>query len=360
MNLEPKFEKVQHTTAKPGRTIGLLANNYDSDETRLLLTPETCGRLIMNGWEINMETEAATTISYTDSDYAQYGVQITDRATALQADIVLSYAPIQDADAEKMKPGSALFCMFSHAFFSRSLINILKQQRITTLALDEVISHNGVQVFANIVDDVDGSAAIWYAQEALSFLGGGKGVLLGGIPGIMPCEILILGMGRKVIQAAKTALALGAQVTLMDNDMSELQVAEQLCGDRLVTCAIHPRPLASKVKTADVIFIDSCTHEFEFSNQYKAMVKKDAFILDFNLSSPSISTPRTVTQGLATCLYNLFSEIDLKQSLEATISTDSGVGHGVITYAGHLCNKLTGTVAGIHVVDLDILLANKN
>ena len=62
MNLEPKLEKVQHTTAKPGRTIGLLANNYDSDETRLLLTPETCGRLIMNGWEINMETEAATTI----------------------------------------------------------------------------------------------------------------------------------------------------------------------------------------------------------------------------------------------------------------------------------------------------------
>lgn len=56
MNLEPKLEKVQHTTAKPGRTIGLLANNYDSDETRLLLTPETCGRLIMNGWEINMET----------------------------------------------------------------------------------------------------------------------------------------------------------------------------------------------------------------------------------------------------------------------------------------------------------------
>lgn len=343
-----------------GRRIGMLANNHDSDETRLFLTPETCGRLISDGWKIAMETDAASTISYTDSAYADYGVDIVTRAEALGCDIVLSYAPLPVADVEKMRPGAVLMCMFSSALFSRSLIDALRQKLVCTIALDEIESHNGVQVFANIVDDVDGRAAMWYAQEALSFLGGGKGVLIGGVPGIMPCEVLIIGMGRKVQQAALGAIALGAQVTLMDNDMSELQIAQAVCGDRLVTCAIHPRPLASKVKTADVILIDSCTRDFEFPTQLKSLVKPDCFVLDFHLSSPSLSTPRTVTQGLATCIYNLFNEFQLKEGIENTLLTTPGVRHGVITYGGHLCNKLVASIAGMQVVDLEMLLSRTN
>ena len=213
-------------SARPsGRRIGMLANHHDSDETRLFLTPETCGRLISDGWEVCMETDAASPISYADTAYADYGVEIVNRADALGCDIVLSYAPIPAPDVEKMHPGAVLLCMFSPALFSRTVIEALKERVVCTIALDEIESHNGVQVFANIVDDVDGRAAMWYAQEALSFLGGGKGVLIGGVPGIMPCEVLIIGMGRKVQQAALCAIALGAQVTLMDNDMSELQLA---------------------------------------------------------------------------------------------------------------------------------------
>lgn len=348
---------VQHTS---GRRIGLLANNHDSDETRLLLTPETCGRLISDGWKIYMETDAASPISYTDANYADYGVQIVARTEALGCDIVLSYAPIPASDISKMRQGAALLCMFTPLLFERAVIDTLRERNICTIALDEVESHNGVQVFANIVDDVDGRAAMWYAQEALSFLGGGKGVLLGGVPGIMPCEVLIIGQGHKVRQAALGAIALGAQVTLMDNDMSELQLAQSVCGDRLVTCAIHPRPLANKVKSADVILIDSCTREFDFSNQFKSLVKPDAFVLDFHLSSPSLSTPRTVTQGLATCLYNLFCEFLLKQGIENSLLTNPGVRHGVITYGGHLCNKLVASVVGLQVVDLEVLLAHNN
>lgn len=348
---------AQHTF---GRRIGLLANNHDSDETRLLLTPEICGRLISDGWKICMETDAASPISYTDANYADYGVEIVARPQALDCDIVLSYAPVSAVDIDLMRPGAALLCMFSPLLFERSIIDALRNRHICAIALDEVESHNGVPVFANIVDDVDGRAAMWYAQEALSFLGGGKGVLLGGVPGIMPCEVLIIGRGHKVRQAAMGAIALGAQVTLMDNDMSELQLAQAVCGDRLVTCAIHPRPLASKVKSADVILIDSCTNEFEFSNQLKSLTKKDAFVLDFHLSSPSLSTPRTVAQGLATCLYNLFADFLLKQGIDNTLLTTQGVRHGVITYGGHLCNKLVATVVGLQVVDLDVLLAHNN
>lgn len=358
--LEPQLQQQEHISSQPGHKIGILANNHDSDETRLLITPEICGRLVSAGWRLCMETDAASPISYTDAAYREYGVEICSRSEALASDFVLTYAPVDVADVKAMRPGTVQMCMFSTALFNRTLEEQLMRKHICTIALDEVVSHNGVQIFANIVDDVDGRAAVWYAQEALSFLGGGKGVLLGGVPGILPCEILIIGSGRKVRQAARTALALGATVTLMDNDMSELQLAQSICGDRLVTCAIHPRPLTSKVKSADVVMLDSCTHEFEFPTQLKALVKKDAFVLDFHLSSPSLSTPRTVTQGLATSLYNLFAELDLKGGLENTLLTTPGVCHGVITYNGHLCNKLVGSVTAIPVVDLGILLAGTN
>ena len=358
--LEPQLCMEEQATATPGHRIGILANNHDSDETRLLLTPEICGRLITDGWEICMETDAASSISYADSAYAENGVRICSRKEALDCDFIMTYAPVMLDDIAHIRSGAAQLCMFSTSLFDRRLVDALRKKHITTIALDEVESHNGVQVFANVVDDVDGRAAVWYAQESLSFLGGGKGVLLGGVPGILPCEVLIIGNGRKVQQAAVTSLALGASVTLMDNDMSELQVAQSICGDRLITCAIHPRPLASKVRTADVVMIDSCTREFEVPADIKEMVKKDAFILDFHLSSPSLSTPRTVAHGLATCLYNLFSEFELKGGLENTLLTTPGVCCGVITYNGHLCHKLIGSVTGMQVVDLDMLLAGTN
>lgn len=358
--LEPQLKEQESATARQRRTIGIPANYHDSDETRLLLTPEICGRLRADGWKIFMESDAASPISYTDADYAEYGVEICDRKRALECDYVLSYAAVNVADVELMRPGSVQMCMFSTSLFDRAVIEALQRRNICTIALDEVNSHNGVPIFANVVDDVDGRTAVWYAQEALSFLGGGKGVLLGGLPGIMPCEVLIIGMGRKVMQAARCALALGALVTLMDNDMSELQVAQQICGPRLVTCAIHPKPLTKHVQTADVIMVDSCTHEFEFPTRLKALVKKDAFYLDFHLSSPSLSTPRTVTQGLATCLYNLFREIDLTGGLESTLLIKPGVCHGVVTYNGHLCFKLIGPITGLPVVNLEMLLTATN
>ena len=148
-------------SARPsGRRIGMLANHHDSDETRLFLTPETCGRLISDGWEVCMETDAASPISYADTAYADYGVEIVNRADALGCDIVLSYAPIPALDVEKMHPGAVLLCMFSPALFSRTVIEALKERVVCTIALDEIESHNGVQVFANIVDDVDGRAAM--------------------------------------------------------------------------------------------------------------------------------------------------------------------------------------------------------
>ncbi len=358
--LEPKLQEKVNTEDAPHGCIGLVGNYHESDETRLLLTPETCGLLISSGWHITMESDAAVSISYPDEAYAKYGVEIADRDTTLRNDIILSYQPLSKQDLGKLRVGSTLMCMFGSELFERDVLEVIIERKLCVICLDKVLSHNGVPVFANIVDIVDGYTAIWYAQESFSFLGGGKGVLLGGVPGIAPCEVLIIGEGTRVNTAAKAALANGATVTLMDNDMSALQLTQSECGPRLVTCAIHPHPLTMKVRSADVIFLDSCTNPFTFPTNLKAMVKKDAFVLDFNLQSPSLSTPRTIAMGLATCLNNLFKEFELKGGLDNSLATSIGLRNGVIAYGGQLTNKLVASVANMECVDLEFILGNAN
>jgi len=348
------------TTVRDDFDLGLVANDHDSEETRFLLTPEVCGLLCSSNLSICMETGAASSISYTDEKYASFGVHIVERETALLAEYVLSYAPLGYDDVMKMKDGAKLLCMFDAMLFRKDVLEALNSKNICVLCLDKVVSHNGVPVFANIVDEVDGRAALWYAQEALSFLGGGKGVLLGGVPGIDPCEVLVFGEGSRALAAVKAALALRASVTLMDNDISALQLAQAECGPTLATCVIHPRTLTNKVKSADVIILDNCTNPFEFPLHLKGAVKEDAFILDFNETSPSISTPRTVTMAVASCLYNFFNDIQLKHGFENALVTTPGMRIGVITYEGHVTNKLVASVTATEYYDLEVMLSSRN
>lgn len=340
--------------------IGLLGNDRDSVETRFLLTPEVCGLLISSGWKVKMETDAGSNISYSDDDYAAFGVEICSRQEALDADYVLSYSPLDVKDLQHIRPGATLMCYFTEIFFDSDVIDMLLEKRVCAISLDHAKSHNGVPIFGQIVAEIDGRTAIWYAQEAFSFLGGGKGVLLGGVAGIPPCEVVAIGCGPRILSAVKAALAARATVTLLDNDMSELARALNQCGNKLVTCAIHPRPLVTKISTADVIFLDDCTNSFTFPDELKALIKKDAFVLDFRLSSPSISTPRTVAMAVGTCMSNLFGEIGLKGGIHNLIATNKGVREAIITYDGHLTGKLVAAITGKEAFDLEMMLENAN
>ena len=226
-DLKTKLQPVETETMTPVLTLGLVANYSDTDETRFLLTPEGSGLLTSAGIRVLMEKGAATDISFPDSSYREFGVNIVTRSEALKADVVLSYRPLHVSDIHKMKKGGALFTMMGQDLFDVNVIKALLEKEITYGCFDNVVSHNDEPVFANIIDEIDGRGSIIYAQEFLSYVGGGKGVLLAGVAGINPCEVLIIGDGTVVYSAAKAAMAAGAFVTLMNNDISALQVAKR-------------------------------------------------------------------------------------------------------------------------------------
>lgn len=357
---EPRELELETEDFIPRQSVGLLGNNPGSAETRFMITPEGCG-VISSDFKVLMETKAASDINFSDEDYVDYGVKIATRKDVLSCDIVLSFSPLKISDIKKkMNPGSTLICFSDDSLFEKETINALSSRNITKICLDSVASHNDEYVFANVLDEVDGRTSIFYAAEALSYLGKGRGTLLAGVAGIAPCKVLIIGSGSRVQYAAKTAMSLGADVTFMDNDVSALQVARMVVGDNLVTAAINPRILTEKVTRADVIILDSCTRNFEFPKKLSLAMKEDVFILDFQKTSPSVSVPRTVAMALTTPVVNLLSDFVLKNGVENAIALTPGLQEGVVTYHGQLVNKLVGSCLQMPSTDIRMMFAEPN
>ncbi len=360
IQLDPQPKKTSAVDSDSMTSIGILGNYPDSDETRFLLTPEACGLICASGLRVMLESGAADGINYSDESYAGYGVEITTRECALKCDILVSFAALREIDILRMRKGATLLCMMDALLYEREIIDALLDRGITLGCLDNMESFNGIPVFADIIDELDGRASILYAQNRLSLFGGGKGVMLAGVAGLNPCEVLVLGDGNVEIAAATAALDAGAYVTLMNNDISALQNARQICGSQLNTVAIHPRVLLNKVKTADVILLGSCTRPFDFSLSLRLAMKSGAFFLDFNETHPSIVVPRTVAIALSNVLVNFFDEMLLKDGFDAMLSTTPGMQRGIITYKGNLIDKPVASALSMPCVDLSIILAGRN
>ena len=358
----PEVEpRIQELDAAPHSIhIGLLGNYADTDETRFLLTPEACGLLTSAGIRISMEAGAGVDISFSDETYAEYGVKIVQRDEALKCPFVVSYQPLRAKDVKKMNNGAALVCMMDNTLFETSVIKVLLDKRISCACLDNMLSHHDMQIFADIVDEIDGRGAIMYAQESLSYLGGGKGVLLSGVAGINPCEVLIIGCGTECIAAANAAAGAGAKVVLMDNDTSSLQIARQSCNYPVELIIIHPRVLTNRVKTADVIITGNTTRPFEFPKSLSSSLKSSVYVLDLNESHPSISLPRTVAMALSNPLVNFFNEMSIKDGFDNMMKTTPGMQMGMVTFNGKLVDKLIGSFLSMPSIDIRVMLSTSN
>lgn len=358
--LETQLEEVVAERSSGSLHIGLMGNYPDTDETRMLLTPEACGMLTSAGIRISMESGAGVDISFHDDKYAEYGVKIVSRDEALKAPIVMSYQPLRAKDVRKMKKGAALICMMGSALFDHNVIKALTEMKISCGCLDNMYSHHDVEIFADIVDEIDGRGAIIYAQDSLSYLGGGKGVLLGGVAGINPCEVLIIGTGTKVYAAANAAVGSGARVVVMDNDVSSLQIARQNCHPNVELIAIHPRVLTNRVKTADVIITASTTRQFEFPKSLSSSLKDSVYVIDLNETHPSISVPRTVAMALSNPLINFFNEMQIKDGFIGMMVTTPGMQCGMVTYDGKLVDKLIASYLSLPSIDIRVMLSATN
>ncbi len=362
-----------------------------SIETRLALTPEAVSIIVEEGHEVLLETGAGLGMNYSDVRYAESGATIVDTAEdAFSADIILKISPPTPQEVSIMNDRATIFSMLQLSLLSRESIIKMMQKKINAVAYE--LLKDGQRNFPVVssISEIEGMTAVSIAAQYMSNENGGKGLLLGGIAGVSSAEVMILGAGIAGASAARTALALGAQVKIFDHDIHKLRKLHQQLGQHIFTSVIHPRVLFKALGTADVVistlkYING-SERFMVSEDLVRTMKKGAVIVDLSVDQGgsfetsecrSLSDPVYERSGVIHyCVPNLSSRVGRTASMALsnifapmalriasmggvrnTASEDYGFRNGLYLYNGILVNRLIGNYFNLPANDIGLLMA---
>ena len=363
-------------------SIGLPASQSGS-ERRFPLTPEAVAQLIGNDFSVYLQAGAADIIHYTDAQYERAGARIVTRKEALGCDIVIHLSPLTSADIRMMRRGAMLLTLLHPKKRSAASIKELLSHNILSVAIDEITDNSGHPSFADILAEVDGRASIAAGASLLANVSHGKGILLGGVTGIVPCEVTVIGSGIAARAAAMSAMGMGASVRMFDNDIYSLREGSSMLGSGIVTSVLHPRVLENAFRTADIVISTRLETPYQVNADQVAVMKKGVIVMDLDydnspafpslpvvdISLPSSkiggrlcytclgnTVPRTAAMALSNTFVKLMQEIMTCEGVTHVLNFVPGLQNAVITFLGKAVNKKVAEIAGVRAIDISILL----
>ncbi|HWK02954.1 MAG TPA: alanine dehydrogenase [Puia sp.] len=222
-------------------------------ENRIALTPDAVGVLVSNGHEVIIEHNAGEASHYRDKDYSEAGARIVyDKAEVLKAPILVKSAPVIEEDLPLLQFNQIVISPIHLSAMKAELLQKMMDKRITGISFENLKDDSGTYPIVRSMSEIAGSAVMLVAGQYLSSANHGKGVLLGGISGIPPTKVIILGAGIVGEFAARAALALGASVKVFDNSVYRLKRLQVNIGQRMWTSVMEPRILAKQLKTCEI------------------------------------------------------------------------------------------------------------
>ena len=384
----PLEQMLRATTVARQAVIGLPASDTSFDH-RFPFTPEGAGMLVAKGFKVKMEEGAARHIHYSDQAYSRCGVEIVKRAEALAADIVVYLPPLEVQEAARLKRGALLLTFMRPADTNPLAFKMLLERNIITLNLLEVRDHAGNRPFNDILQEIAGRASIAVAASLLADAIHGKGILLGGVAGVVPCEVMVIGSDMSAYAAAQTALGLGATVRMFDNDIYRLRETMRILGAGVIGSTLHPRVFSSALRSADIIVATNTAHDSAVVGCDMVDVMKrgvicfdltanpgSAFpsmqVVDLDLASPSDNNPseptrlcyinagnavpRTVAMALSNTFVTLLDDILVCDGVSNALKLNSGLREAVMTFIGKCVSVDVARRLGIRHVDINLLI----
>jgi alanine dehydrogenase len=222
-------------------------------ENRIALTPDAVGVLISNGHDVIIEHNAGEASHYRDKDYSEAGARIVyDKSEVFKAPILVKSAPVIEADLPLLQMNQIVISPIHLSAMKAELLQKMMDKRITGISFENLKDDSGTYPIVRSMSEIAGSAVMLVAGQYLGSANHGKGVLLGGISGIPPTKVIILGAGIVGEFAARAALALGASVKVFDNSVYRLKRLQNNIGQRMWTSVMEPRILAKQLKTCEV------------------------------------------------------------------------------------------------------------
>jgi alanine dehydrogenase len=223
-------------------------------EKRIPLRPEAVNVLVRNGHEIKIETGAGNNAHFQDHEYAEAGAQIVHSPEeAFSADIVLKVQPPTMEELEFVKNGKAIISAIQMATLQPDYLKLLIKKKITAVAYELIKDKVGGIPVMRTMSEIAGSTVMLIAAEYLSSDSGGKGIILGGVTGVPPTKVVVVGAGTVAEYAARTALGLGAEIKIFDKHIYKLRRLKHAIGQEIYTCTLDEQQLTEAITRADVL-----------------------------------------------------------------------------------------------------------
>ena len=386
----PKEEQLETAVRHRKISIGI-PSDKKNDEKRVALAPESVNLLVENDNEVIVQKGAGAGANYSDKDYSENGAVITEStARVFSTDAVIKVAPFTSQEVEYLKGNQIVMSFLNVLKLSEETLGKLIRKKVTAIALEKMRDINGVMPVMESMSEISGVTSILIASDYLSNHHGGKGVLLGGITGVTPTEVVIIGANTAGEYAARAALGLGSVVKIFDPSLHNLRRFQNLINQRLQTSVFHPQVLKKALKSADVLIgaieLEDLRPWYYITEDMIKSMKKGAVVIDLSIDRggciettecrplrdpvyekhgvmhfsawnlPS-RVARTASIALSNIFNPLFQNIAEAGGIIQLLKNDRGLRNGVYVFNGILTNETLGQKFGIISKDLDLLIS---
>lgn len=281
--------------------IGILKERFE-DEQRVSLSPFGVESLVQAGARVVIETHAGTEARFTDDQYEQAGAAIVYSASEVlgRSDLVMKVMPPAKEEYERLGEGQTLMCYMNLGVDKKAFVRHLLDNKVTAIAYELLRGKDGGYPILSVMSEISGQVATLIGARYMRSDQGGRGVLLGGVAGVAPAAVVILGAGTAGFAAAQACMGLGAQVIMLDKDLDRLRHADLYFNKRITTVIASPENIRRGVTIADV-FIGAISitseegHQIITEDMVKTM-KPGAVIIDISINQGGcVATSRPTT-----------------------------------------------------------------
>ena len=387
-----QVETLEVSNKSKSLTIGL-PKEEGVDENRIAIVPNSLRTLIGYGHKVKIEAGAGLKSKYTDHDYSEAGAMIEySKESVFQCDVLIKVAPPTLEEIELMHPNQILISPILLPTVTEEYLFALKRKRVIAMAMEYLQSEDGAFPLVRIMSEIAGMTSIFTAAELLSYSRGGRGVLLGGVSGVPPAKVVILGAGVVGEFATKTALGLGASVRIFDNQIAKLMRIQNIIGRHLHTSTFNPVYLGYQLISADVVIgavhsktgrspilvteemvskmkpgavivdvsIDQggCIETSEVTSHSKPTVVKND-VLHYGVPNIASKVPRTASMAISNIITPLLIKMGNFGSMENLLYNSKNIRTGVYAYKGALTNEYLSKRFNIKYQNINLLIASK-
>lgn len=371
-----------------------IPKEHSNDERRVAITPGGVSILSANGHEVYIEKNAGADANFADHEYTEAGATVAYSTEDLykRSELIVKVAAPTSEEYELLQPDQIIISALHLGNTTEDFLNVMTRKGITGIGFEFIQSQDENFPIVRMMHEIIGSMSVQIAAHYLESNDGGQGIMLGGISGVPPATVVILGAGIIAEYAARTALGYGAQVYVMDNDLSQLRQLENSLDRRIITAMANHQYISSALKVADVVIgaamVEGGRAPCWVTDTMVENMKPGSVIVDTVIdqggcvatsrptshSDPTFITnevihycvpnipsnaARTATYALSNVLTPFVLVIGECGGINEALWSNVSLRNGTYVYKRHLTKKTLSNMFNLPYRDIDMLIASR-